>query len=112
MTDGDTRTSASDYTAYGVPWFDRRNVEAPSAATSSFDDEVNARFTALCKATKNKNITLWVISFGSGSNTVTEDRLKTCATSENYYFKAADSASLQTSFNSIANQISQLRLTK
>ena len=112
MTDGDTRTSASDYTAYGVPWFDRRNVEAPSAATSSFDDEINARFTALCKATKNKNITLWVISFGSGSNTVTEDRLKTCATSENYYFKAADSASLQTSFNSIANQISQLRLTK
>lgn len=112
MTDGDTVTRAMDYAAYGVPWFDRRNVANPASATSSMNDEVNARFAALCTAVKNKNITLWVISFGGGTNTTTENRLKACASSNNYYFKAADSSALQTAFSSIANQISQLRLTK
>jgi hypothetical protein len=112
MTDGDTLTRASDYAAYGVPWFDRRNVASPGSTTASLNDEVNARFTALCTAVKNKNITLWVISFGDGSNATTESRLQACATSSSYYFKAANSATLQSAFSSIANQISQLRLTK
>ena len=112
MTDGDTQTRALDYAAYGIPWFDRRNVASPAAVDASLNDEVNARFAALCTAVKNKNITLWVISFGDGSNATTENRLKACASSTSYYFKASDSAALQSAFNSIANQISQLRLTK
>lgn len=112
MTDGDTTTRAMDYGAYGVPWFDKRNVANPTNPTDNFNDEINARFAALCTAVKNKNITLWVISFGDGSNTTTENRLQACATSSTYYFKASSSAALQTAFNSIANQISQLRLTK
>jgi Flp pilus assembly protein TadG len=112
MTDGDTSTSARDYAAYGIPWFDARNVANPASPTAILNDEVNARFSALCTAVKNKNITLWVISFGDGSNAATEARLAACATSGSYYFKAADSTSLQSAFNSIANQISQLRLTK
>ncbi|WP_298091985.1 TadE/TadG family type IV pilus assembly protein [uncultured Sphingomonas sp.] len=112
MTDGDTATAASDYSAYGIPWFDRRNVANPSAPGASLNNEVNARFEALCTAVKNKNITLWVISFGNGSNADTEARLQRCASSGTYYFKAADSAALQTAFTSIATQISQLRLTK
>jgi hypothetical protein len=112
MTDGDTATRANDYGAYGIPWFDRRNVANPANPLAGFNDEVNARFVALCTAVKNKNISLWVISFGNGSNATTEDRLEACATSSSYYFKASDSAALQTAFSSIANQISQLRLTK
>lgn len=112
MTDGDTATRLNDYGAYGVPWFDKRNVANPGGTTDAYNDEVNARFAALCTAVKNKNITLWVISFGNGSNTTTEDRLQACATSNSYYFKASNSAALQTAFASIANQISQLRLTK
>lgn len=112
MTDGDTATRLNDYGAYGIPWFDKRNVANPGGTTDSYNDEVNARFAALCTAVKNKNITLWVISFGNGSNTTTENRLKVCATSSSYYFKASSSAALQTAFSSIANQISQLRLTK
>jgi Flp pilus assembly protein TadG len=112
MTDGDTVTQNYDYTAYGVPWFDRRQTplaSVPSAA--DLDAQVNARFSALCTAVKNKNITLWVISFGSGSNTATETRLSQCATTGRY-FAARDSATLQATFASIANQISQLRLTR
>lgn len=112
MTDGDTQTSAGDYAAYGIPWFDQRNVANPATVGASLNAEVNARFAALCTAVKNKNITLWVISFGDGSNATTENRLKACASSASYYFKASDSSALQSAFNSIANQISQLRLTK
>jgi len=112
MTDGDTNTSNLDYAAYGIPWWDRRQTSTSSAPSNSdLNDQVNARFLALCSAVKNKNITLWVISFGSGSNSTTEDRLEACATSGRY-FVARDSATLQTTFRSIADQISQLRLTK
>jgi hypothetical protein len=115
MTDGDTQTSTENYAAYGLPWYDRRNIAASDVGSSpgatDVTDEVNARFLALCTAVKNKNITLWVISFGSGSNATTENRLSQCATTGRY-FVARDSATLQNTFRSIADQISQLRLTK
>ncbi|MES2442578.1 MAG: pilus assembly protein [Pseudomonadota bacterium] len=112
MTDGDTNASNTDYAAYGIPWFDRRQTVSTSApSNTTLNDQINARFLALCTAVKNQNITLWVISFGSGSNSTTEDRLESCATSGRY-FVARDSATLQTTFRSIADQISQLRLTR
>jgi Flp pilus assembly protein TadG len=112
MTDGDTVAQNYDYTAYGVPWFDRRQTNDNSVPSASdLNAQVNARFEALCTAVKNKNITLWVISFGSGSNSTTETRLENCATSGRY-FVARDSATLQSTFRSIADQISQLRLTR
>jgi len=108
MTDGDTNTSSSDYNAYGVPWFDRRQTD--STTQSSLDQQVDLRFAALCTAVKNKQITLWVISFGTvSSDTVT--RLQDCASSGRY-FSASNSAQLQATFKSIADQISQLRLTR
>lgn len=117
MTDGDAQSAPCDYAAYGVPWWDQRTTTNVGLAAScpnertQLDDQVNARLTALCTAVKNKNITLWVISFGSGSNATTEARLSACAT-PGRYFAARDSASLQSTFASIANQISQLRLTQ
>ncbi len=114
MTDGDTQTSTSNYAAYGLPWYDRRNVAASDVGSSpggDMNDEINARFLALCKVVKNQNITLWVISFGSGSNATTENRLSQCASSGRF-FTARDSVALQNTFKTIADQISQLRLTK
>jgi hypothetical protein len=114
MTDGDTNTAASDYNAYGVPWFDRRQTDSTSQA--DLDAQVDKRFAALCSKIKNATFngqntyTLWVISFGTVT-TDTENRLKTCATSGRYY-SAKNSTALQSTFKSIADQISQLRLTK
>lgn len=110
MTDGDTVTNNFGYSAYGVPWYDRRNVASTGNAGASFNNEVNARFDAICTAVKNKNITLWVISFGSGSNATTEGRLESCAT-PGRYFTARNSSALQATFRQIADQISSLRLT-
>ncbi|MFZ3482512.1 pilus assembly protein TadG-related protein [Sphingomonas sp. 3-13AW] len=111
MTDGDTQAATSDHNAYGIPWFDRRQTPDSTTPTETMlEAQINARFAALCTAVKNKNITLWVISFGS-MTTDTKNRLQSCATSGRY-FSANDAAALQATFKSIADQISQLRLTK
>ncbi|MCC2976713.1 pilus assembly protein TadG-related protein [Sphingomonas sp. PL-96] len=111
MTDGDTQAAPTDYNAYGIPWFDRRQTLDTVVPTADMlEAQINARFAALCTAVKKKNITLWVISFGSMTNE-TKTRLETCATTGRY-FSANDAASLQSTFKSIADQISQLRLTK
>jgi Flp pilus assembly protein TadG len=117
MTDGDATSYPCDYSSHGVAFYDKRTTTDVGTASnchlgnSALAAQINNRFAALCTAVKNMNITLWVISFGSGSNTDTESRLEACASS-NRYFTARNSATLQSTFKSIADQISQLRLTK
>lgn len=111
MTDGDTNGQDDEYAAYGLPWFDRRQTPDTSAPSKTdIDDQINARFSALCTAVRNKNITLWVISFGASVNTTTQARLQACAT-PGKYFTAADSATLISQFQQIASEIADLRLT-
>ncbi|WP_093333641.1 TadE/TadG family type IV pilus assembly protein [Sphingomonas rubra] len=113
MTDGDACTGVNNYTAYGVGWWDRRTTGSrPTDGctdTGTLTQQVNARAAALCTAIKNKNITLWVVAFGQLED-ATVTRLKACASSGRY-FTATNSAQLQATFKSIADQISMLRLT-
>jgi Flp pilus assembly protein TadG len=116
MTDGDACTDLENYTAHGVDWF--KPVTLPSGTTPSegctstgnLTEQINLRTEGLCTAIKNMKITLWVIAFGNLATT-TETRLSTCATTGRY-FKATSAAELQSTFKKIADQISQLRLTK
>ncbi|VWX56871.1 conserved hypothetical protein [Sphingorhabdus sp. 109] len=111
MTDGDTVTSSSQYTSYGVEWYDRRRTSASSSpSTNDLTTQVNSRFLAMCSAIKNKNITLWVVSFGNGVSAGSITNLRNCATSGKFY-NASNSSELLENFRSIANDISQLRLT-
>ncbi len=118
MTDGDTANTFNNYASYGIEWWDRRQV-TPAGNTSTditnFENNLeannNARAAALCTAIKNKGITLWVISYGSGVTGPTVTRLTACATSPAYFFQASDTTSLITQFRNIADKISQLRLT-
>lgn len=117
MTDGDATSAPCDYNAYGIHFFDKRQTNDVGPASDcrnqrgSLSDQINARLEGLCAAIRNKNITLWVVSFGGGVNAATETRLQNCA-SPGRYFKADDSAALQRTFKSIADQISALRLIK
>lgn len=116
MTDGEVCTSEFQYTTYGVEWFDRRRTDPSSAPSSgcgtsgTITQQVNARTAAICTAIKNKNITLWVIWFGASNSTI-ETALTSCAT-PGRFFAARNSTQLQETFRSIADQISQLRLTR
>jgi Flp pilus assembly protein TadG len=110
MTDGDTSTAQMNYTTYGLEWYDRRRTPLNSApSTGDLNDQVNARFLAMCEAIKSRNITLWVVSFGSGVSGDAQENLQDCATSGRW-FHAADSDELTANFRAIANEISQLRL--
>jgi Flp pilus assembly protein TadG len=109
MTDGGTNVVKDDYSAYGVHWWDRRQTYSPPD-NSTLNDILNARLAALCTIIKNKNITLWVVSYGGGFDSATEDRLEACA-SPNKYFAATDTATLLANFKQIASEISDLRLT-
>ena len=119
MTDGDTGTCSTSYTPYGISWWDRlqtnKNNPVDDTGTTFCNNTytnriVDARTAALCSAIKNKNITLWVASFGSGVNAASEARLKTCASSSSHFYDADSTADLMTAFKEIALQISRLRL--
>ena len=128
MTDGDACTTAMNYTAYGVAWFDRRQTDpgvepatsanassmscsADAGGPSTLTSQVEVRTQALCQAVqKKKNTTLWVIWFGA-QNTKIENMMRNCAT-PGRYFAARNQVDLQKTFASIASEISQLRLTK
>ncbi len=111
MTDGDTATNSLVNTAYGIAWYDRRQTSIASApSTTLLNSVTDARTLALCDAIKNQGITLWVISYGSGVNTTTQNRLTQCA-SGGRFFSASNTAALITQFKSIAAEISELRLT-
>ncbi|MCW2381686.1 MULTISPECIES: TadE/TadG family type IV pilus assembly protein [unclassified Sphingobium] len=109
MTDGATMTDNTNYTAYGIPWWDRRQTTyAPN--DTQLTNILNSRLVALCTAIRNRNITLWVVSYGGGVDTETETRLENCAT-PGKYFKADDTPTLISNFKQIASEIADLRLT-
>jgi Flp pilus assembly protein TadG len=115
MTDGDTSTYNEDYTPYGVGWYDRRQTDAASPPSYQLSDgNVNARTVALCQAIKNKNITLWVVSYGGtgsgGISAATNARLQACA-SDGHFLTANSVSQLANAFKGIASEISNLRLT-
>lgn len=119
MTDGDTSTSQTNYTSEGVAWWDRRQTSGTN--DSDLTAVVNARFAAICTSIKAKGIVIWVISYGNGTNTTTDTNLRNCSSDpvinnattgeSTRFFKAANSDNLISTFKSIANQISSLRLT-
>ena len=110
MTDGDTANTQNNYTSYGIDWWDRRQFNT-GASTAQLEANNNARANALCTAIKNKNITLWVISYGDGVNTTTINRLRACSSGNNFFFSAANTPQLIARFREIADRIANLRLT-
>jgi len=68
---------------------------------------VEKRFTFACNAVKNKNVTVWVIGFGT---TVT-DLMKNCA-GANHWFQANNASQLSAAFAAIASAIGDLRVIK
>jgi hypothetical protein len=125
MTDGDTNANPGStsltksdssgnamYTAYGLDYWDRRQNDGVSNASDAWlTANIDARTQAICTWVKGKNITLWVISFGSGVSATTQTRLANCASPGKSY-AATNTAALTTQFRAIASEISLLRLTK
>jgi Flp pilus assembly protein TadG len=105
LTDGETAPLDIAYSPYGVEPLDQRRWNPKSKLTLT--QTVEKRFTAACNEVKKKNITVWVISFGTSANPIMQD----CAGADRY-FVAADSAELDEAFATIAKRMGELRVTR
>lgn len=109
MTDGDTDTRTGVYDAWGLSALARRRTPKGSIPTNAQQNTITEqRLGELCTVAKNdKNITVWVIAFGTSLTTM----LSNCA-SPNRAYEAKNAAELTATFSQIASQIAQLRITR
>ena len=111
MTDGETNVLPNVHSPYGVPWYDRRQTPlGTDPINTQLNNLADARTAALCTEVKNKDINLWVVSYGNVAS-ATNDRLRACA-SPGKFFEATSVSSLVANFKAIAAEISALRLTQ
>ncbi|MDP5104317.1 MAG: hypothetical protein NWP98_10365 [Erythrobacter sp.] len=103
MTDGLLQPNIDQYGTYGMEWWDRRVTANGSTDVAA---RHNARFLAACRAARQENITVWVVSFGLPLTA----ELNECASPGRAY-EAADNAALTAAFREIAQKIAALRLT-
>ena len=108
MTDGETDTRIGGYDAWGLSAVARRRTPSGSIPTNAQQNTLTEeRLSELCTIAKNqKNITVWVIAFGTTLTTMLSD----CA-SPNRAYQADNADELTETFSQIASQIAQLRLT-
>jgi hypothetical protein len=110
MTDGETDTAPQIYGAYGWSALDRRQETSTAVVPTkaAMDALTEERFAAVCRATRAKGITIWVIAFGTAETQL----LKDCAGSDGRTFKADNQIQLGAAFNEIAGKIAHLRLVE
>ncbi len=105
LTDGQTEPYDLAYGAYGVEGLDVRRW-APGGAVS-LAETVEARFGVACEEVKKRNVSVWVIAFGTTLNQSMLD----CA-GDGRYFEVGNAADLNSAFASIARSIGDLRVSK
>lgn len=92
--------------------FNYENVtgsETHSEASTDFSYEV---FQDLCANMKAKAVKVFAVAVDITPGTRAETELKTCATSDAYFFNAEDAASLTVAFTKITDEIKHLRLSE
>lgn len=105
LTDGVTQPRDISYTSYGLePLDQRRWTERPDPL---LDRTIELRFGIACNEVKKRNVTVWVIGFGTTMN----DIMKECA-GEGRWFQADDAEELSETFEQIAKSMAELRVSK
>ena len=101
-----TGPDGSDYTAYG------RLGEFGFATLNAARAEIDARFANICTQMKTFGIIIYTITFGSSPNSSTQDLYRDCASDPTFYYHAPNNTTLETSFQAIAEQLSNLRIAE
>ena len=105
LTDGVTDTLDLSYGAYGVEPIDQRRWSKASAL--SLNQVVENRFSVACNEVKKRNITVWIIGFGTTLNPV----MTSCA-GAGHTFAAQNVSQLSAAFSAIAAQLGNLRIAQ
>jgi hypothetical protein len=78
---------------------------------SSVSTAVDARMALACTAAKAAGLTIYTVHVNTDGDP-TSQVLKNCATNANYFFTVTSSGDINTVFNQIGTQLSQLRISK
>jgi hypothetical protein len=105
LTDGQTEPLDLSYSTYGVEPLDARRWDHTSS--DSLASVIEKRFGVACSEVRKRNITVWVIGFGTTLNPI----MTNCA-GEGHYFVAEDAVELNATFATIAKSLSDLRVTR
>jgi hypothetical protein len=105
LTDGETAPLDISYSSYGVEPLDQRRWKPGSPLTLT--QTIEARFRFACMEVRKRNVTVWVVGFGTELTEV----MKQCA-GQGHYFEAADAAELNAAFAKIAKDMSELRIQR
>ena len=105
LTDGETAPLDLSYASYGIEPLDGRRWSKKSKL--SLSQVVEGRFGVACNEVKKRNITVWIIGFGTTLNPIMTE----CA-GAGHFFEAKNSAELNDVFSRIAAQMGDLRITK
>jgi Flp pilus assembly protein TadG len=105
MTDGEMAPNAD---IYGMYAHERADQRVSGGSLGDLTNRHNARFRAVCEAAKARDISVWVIAFGSSLN----DDLRACASTPARAFFAGTDEELKERFREIAKQVAMLRLSK
>lgn len=107
LTDGETMPLDLSYGTYGIEPIDKRrwDPKAPKLGLT-LTQVVEKRFGVACAEVKKRNITVWVIGFGTSLNPIMTD----CA-GPGHFFEATNAAQLSDVFSKIAAQMGDLRVS-
>ncbi len=105
MTDGQTEPYDLAYGTYGIDGLDQRRWD-PDTSSETLAQTIENRFSVACDQVKNRNVTVWVIAFG----TSVTDLMTNCA-GPGRYFQASNAEELNEAFEAIARAMSELRMT-
>ena len=108
LTDGLTAPLDISYGTYGIEPLDTRRWDPKKPALGlTLTEVIEKRFGVACEQVKKRNITVWVIGFGTTLNPV----MTNCA-GVGHFFEAKNSAELNDIFGKIAAQMGDLRVSK
>lgn len=105
LTDGETSALDVSYGSYGIEPLDQRRWSQSSSETLT--QVIEKRFGVACAEVKKRNITVWIIGFGTALNPV----MTQCA-GTGHYFEAKDAKELNDVFARISAQMGDLRVTQ
>lgn len=97
----------ADYTAYGRLSEGRLGTTSGSGATS----EINDRMLELCTAMKAQDVIMYTITF-QVTNSATQNLYRSCATDDDHYFNSPSNSQLESAFEQIADELSNLRIAE
>ena len=107
LTDGQTEPRDIAYGAYGIEPLDQRRCTGANCTTAALTLTVEKRFGVACNEVKKRNITVWVIGFG----TAMTQTMKDCA-GNGRWFQADSATQLNSAFAKIAASMGDLRISK